>query len=148
MLKVFWAAIVAAVVVAGLVVPRAESARAASCGSWRVQPSPNPGKAHAGGLSGVASTSASNAWAVGDRFGGVVRTLIEHWNGKEWTVQASPNASPGAQLLQSVAATSITNAWAVGYYGNSSKKTLIEHWNGKAWKIQPSPNPGDRITPT
>ena len=58
----------------------------------------------------MAATSSTNAWAVGsDSHGGV----IEHWNGKAWKIQASPNH--GLQpRLSGVAATSSTNAWAVG----------------------------------
>jgi hypothetical protein len=37
-------------------------------------------------LYGVAATSASNAWAVGDTgTGNGHKTLIMHWNGKAWS---------------------------------------------------------------
>jgi hypothetical protein len=70
------------------------------------------------------------------------RTLIEHWNGKAWKVQVSPNRRGFDSQLSGVAATSSTNAWAVGFHWNVGR-TLIEHWNGKAWKVQASPNRGD-----
>jgi hypothetical protein len=37
-------------------------------------------------LSGVAATSACNAWAVGSykNVGDHYRPLVEHWNGKAW----------------------------------------------------------------
>ena len=88
-----------------------------------------------GSLSGVAVTSARNAWAVGTDGSG--KTLIEHWNGTRWKRERSPSPGPNGayQSLNAVAATSTRNAWAVGTDG--SGKTLIEHWNGKAWKVAP-----------
>ena len=109
--------------------------------SWKIQPSPKP-SSYTSELSGVAATSATNAWAVGSYstgFGKKTRTLIEHWNGKAWRIQPSPNAGSSSDFLNAVAATSSTDAWAVGYHNH---ETLIEHWNGKVWKIQRSPNPG------
>jgi hypothetical protein len=128
--------------------------------SWKIQPSPKltSPKYNAAVLAGVAATSSTNAWAVGDYYTarGDPRALIEHWNGRAWKVQPSPNPSfnfpfpgqdlgPGIQLM-GVTATSSTNAWAVGYisvadqYGISGTRTVVEHWNGRSWKIRPGPN--------
>jgi hypothetical protein len=114
--------------------------------AWRVQPSPNPGgSSDENQLSGVAATSPANAWAVGSYNNGTVsRTLIEHWNGRAWKVQRSPNPGGSANdnQLSGVTATSPTNAWAVGSYNNGTGiQTLVEHWNGKKWRVQPSPSP-------
>jgi hypothetical protein len=114
--------------------------------AWRVQPSPNPGgSSDENQLSGVAATSPANAWAVGSYNNGTVsRTLIEHWNGRAWKVQRSPNPGGSAHdnQLSGVTATSPTNAWAVGSYNNGTGiQTLVEHWNGKKWRVQPSPSP-------
>jgi hypothetical protein len=127
--------------------------------AWTLQPSPNLRGSHETvlvetELSGVAATSATNAWAVGHAVyrngtSDIWKPLIEHWNGKAWTIQASPNPQffqDQSIQLSDVAATSSTNAWAVGgaVYRNGISdiwKTLIEHWNGKAWKVQASPNP-------
>jgi hypothetical protein len=115
--------------------------------AWQVQQSRNSRGSGDAGLSGVAATSPTNAWAVGSYHYGTVRhggdrTLIEHWNGNAWKVQRSPNPS-NVSRLSGVAATSPTNAWAVGYYHDGTVDlTLVEHWNGKAWKVQQSPNPG------
>jgi hypothetical protein len=112
--------------------------------AWKVQASPTPFffKDQSIQLSGVAATSSTNAWAVGYyaqlRGERETRTLIEHWNGRSWKVQASPKPRGFQRYneLSAVAATSSTDAWAVGAARN---RTLIEHWNGKAWKIQASP---------
>ena len=115
--------------------------------AWKVQKSPDPGgSSNDNHLQGVAATSATNAWVVGSYYNGTAyQTLVEHWNGKAWKVQKSPDPGGSSEhnFLQSVAATSATNAWAVGYYYNGTAyQTLVEHWNGKAWKVVKSPDPG------
>lgn len=118
--------------------------------AWRVQPSSDPGgSANDNDLSGVAATSPTNAWAVGYYYNGAAnQTLIEHWNGKAWKVQPSPNPGRSAHSndLSDVAAISSTNAWAVGsYFDGTTSHTLVEHWNGHKWKVQPSPSPGNSL---
>jgi hypothetical protein len=83
-----------------------------------------------GSLSGVAATSASNAWAVGTA-GSASLTL--HWNGHSWTRVSAPG-----QGLSDVAASSAGNAWAVG---EAASKPLILHWNGHSWKRTSAPLP-------
>ncbi len=101
---------------------------------WTRVASPSPGRF--AGLTGVAATSASNAWAVGGTGTG---TLILHWNGTKWTHVASP---PGAGVLMGVSAKSAANAWAVGTSLGGVDHTLILHWNGARWTRVASPNPG------
>jgi hypothetical protein len=115
--------------------------------AWKQATSPNAGgSSHSNFLDGVAATSSTNAWAVGDYYNGTAyQTLIEHWNGTAWKQVTSPNpgGSSHYNILNGVAATSSTNAWAVGYFSNgTANQTLIEHWNGTAWKQVTSPNPG------
>jgi hypothetical protein len=116
-----------------------------SNGNWEQVTSPDPGgSTHTNVLNGVAITSATNAWAVGQYDTSTAfRTLIERWNGGTWAQAPSPNGSAGDNNLLSVTATSAKNAWAVGDYTNSHGlfQTLIEHWNGTAWKRTPSPDP-------
>ncbi len=115
---------------------------ATSC-KWSVVPSPNGSSSS--GLSGVATVSANDVWAVGGSGSqlGIGLTLIENWNGTSWSVVTSPN--PGSQYnhLNGVTAVSASDVWAVGYYvnGNSVTQTLVEHWNGTSWSVVPSPSP-------
>jgi hypothetical protein len=113
---------------------------------WKRQTSPNPGgSSNLNDLFGVAATSKSNAWAVGDYTSGTgEKTLILHWNGTAWKKVPSPNVSSAtANLLYGVGVTSSSNAWAVGAYDNgTADQTLVLHWNGTAWNRQKSPNPG------
>ncbi len=114
--------------------------------SWRQAQSPSPGgRSGTNELYGVAATSASDAWAVGDSELGKpnspVETLILHWTGHAWRRVPSPHPGPTSSL-DAVTAVSGTDAWAVGFYrGNSgAAHTLTEHWNGKRWRQVPSPD--------
>jgi hypothetical protein len=80
------------------------------------------------GLSGVAATSADNAWVVGTYGLMVYFPLIEHWNGTAWTQVPSPD--PGSDGdLHAVAATSADTAWAVGgTTEDDTSQTLIDRF--------------------
>jgi len=74
----------------------------------------------------------------------VARTLIERWNGSNWTVVSSPNIGSDNNVLSRVDAVSANDVWAVGYYVNDLgiAQTLTQHWNGTQWRVVPSPNVG------
>lgn len=122
-------------------------------GTWKIISSPNVGTGTYGNqLNAVAVVSANDVWAVGfsphpsgtPQY--VRQTLIEHWNGKNWTVVPSPNPTGKTYVvLNGVAAVSANDIWAVGHSGDPSSiplQTLTEHWNGTSWSIIPSPSPG------
>jgi hypothetical protein len=79
-------------------------------------------------LAGVATTSASSAWAVGGS-GPVTAEGAEtvRWNGHSWTLRRATNSA----ALAGVTAISARDAWAVG--GTAHGRTVILHWNGTAW---------------
>src|SRR5205085_2186818 len=93
-----------------------------------------------------AVSSPDDLWAVGYfHDNDIRRTLIEHWDGSQWSIIPSPNASSADNLLQAVAVVAPDDVWAVGYYSNSSgtnSLTLAEHWNGSDWSIVSSPSVG------
>lgn len=102
-------------------------------------------------LSDAVSISAGNAWAVGgygvSRLGaGVSETaLIEHWDGTQWTVAATPSPpDPDSQLL-ALTAVSPSDIWAIGWQGSNSYTDtipLVEHFDGTAWHLVTAPVPG------
>jgi len=102
----------------------------------------------ASSLTGIAATSTCNVWAVGNHSN---KTLIEHWNGRQWRQVPSPSVRARGifyNRLNGVATTSFGSAWAVGDIEDFSRTavrfdhTLIEHWNGRRWTRVRSPDPG------
>lgn len=121
----------------------AAPAKAASCGSWTIVASPSP-NTNLNILYGVSAVSANDVWAVGysDNSSGNISTLIEHWDGSQWSVVSSPNLGPKTNELYSVAAISTNDVWAVGFYApNRSTLGLIEHWDGTQWSVVSAQKP-------
>lgn len=113
---------------------------------WTVVPSPNVGSDF-NNLYAVTAVSANDVWAVGNEINAKPQqnnTLIEHWNGRRWSVISSPNPGTVESILQGVSVVSANDIWTVGNYSltNGHNKTLIEHWNGTTWSVVSSPNVG------
>ena len=97
-----------------------------------------------GVLNGVAASSSSDVFAVGDTMSdGVSTPLVEFFNGTTWSVQATPKLGTAGGGLNSVAVVSPTDVWAVG---GSDGDQLIEHFNGTSWSVVASPDSGDVAT--
>jgi hypothetical protein len=109
--------------------------------AWSVVSSPSPRSFN--WLYGVAAVSSTDAWAVGfsnNSWWGNNKTLVEHWNGTNWSIVPSPSPNTENELF-GVAALASNDVWAVGGTGSGgTKKTLVEHWNGSSWSVVPSPN--------
>jgi hypothetical protein len=104
--------------------------------TWSIVPNPNV-QYQENYLESIAPVAANDIWAVGysqtvitDPTGEYQEyypsTLIEHWNGANWSIITSPNPStvPYNQLF-GVAVVSPNEAWAVGDYDSN---TLVEHY--------------------
>ena len=121
--------------------------------AWSIVPAPNgstnPNGLTASQLVSVAAVSSNNVWAVGwtstfFNFNSFQGTLIEHWDGSQWTVIPSPNVNGSSQnALTGIAVIDANDIWAVGYTLTGNYQTLTEHWDGSQWSIVPSPNVGD-----
>jgi hypothetical protein len=86
-----------------------------------------------------------DVWAVGERQdnAGTFRTLVEHWNGRRWSVVPSPNPGATGNCLFDVAAAGPRDAWAVGQRSGTDTDTpLVEHWNGHRWTVVTVPSAG------
>jgi hypothetical protein len=89
-------------------------------------------------LQGVAATSADNAWAVGyyQHSGVGFFPLIEHWDGKAWHTQHSPDQLPGEEFLISVTAGADGTAMAVGGFNEEDEaQDFAVYWNGTKWQF-------------
>src|SRR5205823_4484010 len=99
-------------------------------------------------LNSIAVASPRDAWAVGTAENSGRRSrrpLIEHWNGKRWSVV--PNLRYG--MLAGAAALATDDAWVVGQTGSNINKgqALAEHWDGSKWqKRRVSSAPGTALT--
>jgi hypothetical protein len=117
---------------------------------WAVVPSPNARSDGENILFGVAHVSADDIWAVGTwhtrEVGTKSQTLIQHWDGSEWSIVPSPSISGTDSALSAISVISEDDIWAVGaprsYPGPANGTTLAVHWDGVEWSIVPSPNPG------
>src|SRR5580692_1975136 len=85
-------------------------------GAWTIVPAPPTGQDAS--LSGVTTTSDTDAWAVGyccarPNFLGAI-PIIDHWNGTAWSHVSVPSTGYSTNSLTAVSASSATDAWAVG----------------------------------
>ncbi len=98
-------------------------------------------------VTALAATGPADVWAAGYQRANVRRapyqTLVEHWDGKAWTVLPSPNPSAISDLLLGLAALSPGDAWAVGYQylSGGGAASLAAHWDGSAWTAASTPQP-------
>ncbi len=99
-------------------------------------------------LNGMFARTGTDAWAVGQQFGGAGQSppppVTFHWNGSAWSLVATPALGANASLA-AVSASSSTDAWAVGFTlpgGYRNRLALYEHWNGSAWSVVAGPGGG------
>src|SRR5688572_15613722 len=99
-------------------------------------------------LFGVDAIAASNVWAVGILSTTVPsphwETLIENFNGTQFTRVPSPNVGTSHNYLVSVNGSNPNNVYAVGFYdtGGAGTRTMVQRWNGSTWQVETTPNPG------
>jgi hypothetical protein len=89
-----------------------------------------------GTLTGVATLSASNAWAVGTI--GRYTQLVQHWDGTAWSVASVPNPTPAdpaaVTKLAAISARGANDVWAFGSFINGSGEAMYaQHWDGASW---------------
>jgi hypothetical protein len=108
-------------------------------------PSPSPGgtsDTSLSTLSGVSAASPTDVWAVGGsgQPSAPVDTLIEHWNGANWSTVPSPSPSRGGCTQDQLTAVTTTPGatWAVGSFcGDPLALRLI----GGNWQPEQPPAP-------
>jgi hypothetical protein len=90
----------------------------------------------------------NDVWAVGYWYNSSpAKTLIEHWDGTQWSVIDSPNPGLTRNELYGVFAIAPNDVWAVGHHfvvigSDNVYQTLVLHWDGTAWAHVPTPNLG------
>jgi len=90
----------------------------------------------------VSCPSAKSCYAVGYYQGsnGVIDTLVEHWNGAVWSVQAAPTSAAQATVLNGVSCAADTSCLAVGTaFSARYTKPFILRWGGTTWSRVANP---------
>jgi hypothetical protein len=98
----------------------------------------------------TSSTSCTAAgWVYGSTTPLSVNALVESWNGKKWTIVATPIPTTGGTWLQGLSCLPSATCTAVGYANyTGTNLTLAEASAGTGWSIQSTPNPpGSFVTP-
>ena len=111
--------------------------------TWAIEATSNPKDgANGAQLSGVACSSPLGCVAAGgyDSLNNQGLTLAEGWNGKTWTIKATPNPSGATgSNLTGVSCRAANACMAVG--GSGGNGLFAEAWNGTAWTIKAVPSP-------
>ena len=94
-------------------------------------------------MRGVSVLSPTDVWSVGSDFNFNTQhftSVIQHFDGKKWSVVRSPQFSTGSQLFN-VKAISANDVFAVGESHSDSQKPfpLVEHFDGIKWSVVPTP---------
>jgi hypothetical protein len=85
-------------------------------------------------LSGVATTSATTTWAVGDEVGQITG-VVARWNGRGWAWDTSVPYRKTYEAIGAIAAGPGGTAFTVGSNGNSpSTPPLSMKWTGNTWE--------------
>ncbi len=114
---------------------------------WAIVPSPNPKGSTDVELISVSCPTATSCFAVGYTSSSQSeQALIERWNGKTWSIMASPTV-PSAEIaeLTSVSCAAANDCEAVGVALTRTTAPLIEHWNGSRWSIAASASAGTAL---
>ena len=111
--------------------------------AWSIQTTPAPSGNPLTSFFSVACSSASACTVVGASYpASGDRSLVERWNGTQWSIQTTPVPSSGKALLFGVACPSATSCFAVGdSEASNGNPPLILHWNGSSWSLQTVAHP-------
>jgi hypothetical protein len=113
---------------------------------WTAFPLPDVGP-NINSLFGVSMLPDGQTWAAGYFVNAAFHeeTLIEHFDGRTWTVVPAPSPGVRQNILYGVAAVSHGDVWAVGGFQDGKDKwhPLALHWDGSSWTQVPVAEPGE-----
>jgi hypothetical protein len=112
---------------------------------WSIVATPSSDPGDDNRLSAVAAHDTDDVWAVGAATsGGTVRSLVEHWDGRAWSIV--PDAG-GSAALSGIAVVAANDVWAVGTASTTAGPAPVtEHWDGTSWSAINAPAGSDGIT--
>jgi hypothetical protein len=117
---------------------------------WTEQTVSIPPAANGGSFDAVTCIAAASCTAVGayttPEF--ITYTLAEHWNGRTWSIVATPNPPISrAAGLDGISCPTANVCSAVGGYdysdasGNTISHSFAERWDGTRWRLESTPEP-------
>jgi hypothetical protein len=110
--------------------------------AWSAVPTPDPGTT-GNHLYGVDALSTDDVWAVGQQLGAAApdQGLVEHWNGRSWSVVTTPVSTSASVMLDAVGVNSSGEVWAAGEAVDPAQGGLpfVEHYKSGAWHIDALP---------
>jgi hypothetical protein len=113
-------------------------------GAWSLHSAVVPPSTNADGFNGVSCTAAWSCVAAGiaSNQGATLtlNTLAERWNGRRWSLLATPASTGDVASFDDVSCASTARCTAVG---TANYNSLAERWNGARWSVQTTPNPTD-----
>lgn len=110
---------------------------------WSSVRTPNPADSEGSYLQGVDCVSADYCVAVGYyyRLDNTRLTLVEAWDGHQWTIVPSANLDGAAySVLYGLTCASASDCMAVG---SAAGRVLAEAWDGSAWTVVPTADPSN-----
>jgi hypothetical protein len=105
--------------------------------AWSKVASPNPPNSAGSYLYGVSITSSNDAWAAGHYYNDakISQPLLEHWNGRAWTIVATPSPTGSTHTqLWNVTARTPTDAWTAGWWSRGLQPPT---WTGRSIDDRP-----------
>lgn len=94
-------------------------------------------------LNAVKAISPHNAWLIGLKAVNLssIGTVIEHWDGAQWSVVPNPASARQHARLNALAVIAANDIWAVGQQNDDSGNPLplALHWNGTKWQEVQAP---------
>jgi hypothetical protein len=109
--------------------------------AWSVVPTPDP-SATGNHLYAVDAVSSDDVWAVGQQLGAQApdQGLVEHWNGRSWSVVPLPASGSGNVLLDAVKVND-GQVWVAGESDSpdGGGQPLVESYAGGRWTVQDLP---------
>ncbi len=121
---------------------------------WAVVSSPNPTAGSGARLAGVSCAGTGSCMAVGSYLkGSVSYTLGEAWNGTNWKVEPTPNASASSavrgSLFLAVSCASLSSCVATGFsLDKVDQVPLAASWNGTTWVLDTTATPSGSYSVT
>jgi hypothetical protein len=111
--------------------------------AWSAVNVPNPGDA-GNSLYGVKAVGPDDVWVVGQALtsSGSDTALVEHWDGKTWSVVPTPTTGGFAAALYTIAGSNDGGLVAVGEVDSftGGSRPLVERYGGGGWKVAHLPS--------